>query len=105
LKDGRVLDFYRSALETTITPQVTPPIKNPVGLSLQTDRPYVYEADAGRILRLNRTDGTLVQQFMAGDGGPSFDSVRAVAVDDVLSTAYILSDNTLLTVRLPGPPH
>jgi hypothetical protein len=104
LQDGRVLDFYRSALETTITPQVTPAVTKAVAFSIQPDRPYIYEADAGRILRLNRNDGTLVQQFMPGDGAPALTDVRDIAVDDILSTAYVLSGNDLLSIRLPGPP-
>ncbi|MBX6342850.1 MAG: hypothetical protein IRY97_10360, partial [Thermomicrobiaceae bacterium] len=84
LKDGRVLSFYRSALEKTIAPSgVTPAVEGAVALSEQPDRPYLYEADAhGRILRLTR-DGKLVQQFMPAAGGPSLDHVRDIAVDDV----------------------
>lgn len=104
LQDGRVLDLYRSALQATITPQVSPAITKAIAFSLQTDRPYYYIADAGRIMRLNRANGTLVQQFLPGDGAPAFNDIRDIAVDDILSTAYILNGNTLLTVRLPGPP-
>ena len=53
LNDGRIVDFYRSAIDATITPQVLPPVSNAVGLSTQPDRPYYYMADEqGRILSL-----------------------------------------------------
>jgi hypothetical protein len=103
-KDGQIVTFFRSAVESTITPAVSPPISNAVGLSAQPDRPYFYVADdQGRIIRLAR-DGKLVQQFMSAAGSPSFANIRDFAVDDALSTAYILTDSGLLSVRLPGPP-
>ncbi len=108
LRDGRVLDFYMSALEKTVTPQVVPAITDAVALSSQTDRPYYYVADdQGRILRLDR-EGKLVQQFMADksvSGVPSLDGIQSMAVDDVLGTGYVLTDHGLLMVRLPGPTH
>ncbi len=104
LKDGRILDLYRSSLETPVTPNVTPAITDAVSLSEQPDRPYFYVADSqGRIIRLSR-DGQMVQQFEAKAGEPSLSGIKDVVVDDGTSTAYILTDKELLTVRLPGPP-
>ncbi|MDI3339135.1 MAG: hypothetical protein QJR03_01245 [Sphaerobacter sp.] len=104
LADGRVLDFYRSALEHTYTPTVTPAIHDAVALSAQPGRPYMYVADGeGRILRLTR-DGAVVQQFMAGAGAPSLANIRDIAVDDILGVAYVLTDQALLQVHLPPPP-
>ncbi len=106
LRDGRILDFFMSALEKTVTPQAVPAIENAVALSSQTDRPYYYVADdQGRILRLDR-EGKLVQQFMTDEsesGVPSLNGIQSMAVDDVLGTAYVLTDHGLLMVRLPGP--
>ncbi|HET7035643.1 MAG TPA: hypothetical protein VFI42_08185, partial [Thermomicrobiaceae bacterium] len=90
---------------STMTPHAVPPVTHALALSLQTDRPYVYIAERGRILRLERSSGNLVQQFVAGSDGPPFNDIRALSVDDVLGTAYILNGNALLSVRLPGPPH
>lgn len=108
LRDGRILDFYMSALEKTVTPQVVPAITHAVAFSSQTDRPYYYLADdQGRILRLDR-EGKLVQQFRADEntsGVPSLDGIQSMAVDDVLGTGYVLTDHGLLMVRLPGPTH
>ncbi len=104
LKDGRILDLYRSDLAGTVTPTVTPGITNAVAFSEQPDRPYFYIADdQGRIIRETR-EGQLVQQFEPKDGEASMDGIKDIAVDDGTSTAYILTDKALLTVRLPGPP-
>lgn len=104
LKDGHVLDFYMSALEKNVAAEVTPPIKDAVALSAQPDRPYVYVADSqDRILRLTR-DGKLVQQFMSAPGAPPLSGIRDIAIDDVLGVGYVLTDRTLLSIRLPGPP-
>jgi hypothetical protein len=105
LKDGRILDLYQSVVNATVTPtNVTPAITDAVALSEQTDRPYFYIADGqGRLVRINR-DGTLVQQFKPKAGEPSFSGIKTIAVDDGTSTAYLLTDKGLLTVRLPGPP-
>jgi hypothetical protein len=85
---------------------VVPGITKAVALSSQTDRPYFYVADdQSRILRLDR-DGKLVQQFLAdksASGVPSLDGIQSMAVDDVLGTAYVLTDHGLLMVRLLGP--
>ncbi len=57
----------------------------------------------GRILRLAQ-DGTLVQQFLAAEGAPPLGPIRDIAVDDILGVAYVLTDQALLSVRLPAPP-
>ncbi len=104
LKDGKIMDLYRSAVQNQVTPSVSPAITDAVALSEQPDRPYYYIADGqGRIVRITR-DGQLVQQFEAKTGGPSLDGIKDIAVDDGTSTAYILTDKALMTVRLPGPP-
>lgn len=102
LDDGRVLNFYLSALDETVTPSVTPPIEGAVALSAQLDRPYMYIADShNRILRLTR-DGELVRQFMAPVDSPLLDNIQDMVVDDVLSVAYVLTDQALVQVRLPA---
>lgn len=102
--DGTIVTFYRGALEGEAKPQVDPPVTHAVALSMQPDRPYRYVADReGRILRLAQ-DGTLVQQFLAAEGAPPLGPIRDIAVDDILGVAYVLTDQALLSVRLPAPP-
>lgn len=104
LKDGQILDLYRSSIQATITPSVTPAISNAVALSEEPNRPYYYIGDdQGRIIRETR-NGQLVQQFEPKDGEPSLDGMKGMVVDDGTSTAYILTNNALMTVRLPGAP-
>jgi hypothetical protein len=104
LADGRILTFYRGALETTVTPAVEPPVTDAVALAMQPDRPYRYVGTrSGRILRL-KADGTLVQQFISGAGVPSLDGLLDLAVDDVQGLAYVLTERGLFLVRLPVPP-
>ncbi len=104
LKDGRVLDLYRSSIDSTVAPSVTPAISDAVALSEQPDRPYYYVADSqGRIIRLDH-NGQMVQQFESKDGEASLNGIQDMVVDDGTSTAYILTDKAFMTVRLPGSP-
>jgi serine/threonine protein phosphatase PrpC len=101
---GEVLDFYRGALDKTFTIDATPEIEDAVALSYQTDRTHIYVADDhGRILRVTK-DGQVVQQFMAAADAPQLDNIQQMAVEDALGSAYVLTDDALLRVRLPGPP-
>lgn len=104
LKDGRILDLYRSTVAGTLVPTVTPAVTNAVGLSEQPDRPYFYVGDnQGRILRITR-EGQVVQQFEAKDGDSSLSDMKDIEVDDGTGTAYVLTGKALVSVRLPGPP-
>jgi serine/threonine protein phosphatase PrpC len=102
--EGQVLDFYRGALDDTVAINATPAIDSAVAFSYQTDRSHMYIADAhDRILRVN-TDGQVVQQFMSESEAPPLENIQQIAVDDALGSAYVLTDNALMQVRLPGPP-
>lgn len=103
-EDGQVLDFYRSALDNSVTIDAMPQIEEAVGFSYQSDRSYLYVADAhDRILRVT-PDGRVVQQFMSAADAVQLENIQHIAVDDALGTAYVLTDNALMQVRLPGPP-
>jgi hypothetical protein len=104
LDDGRVLNFYQGALDSSLAPEATPAIEGATALSAQPDRPYVYIADShDRILRVTR-EGEVIQQFKADEQSELMSNIQAIAVDDALGTAYVLTDSALLQVRLPGPP-
>jgi serine/threonine protein phosphatase PrpC len=103
-EDGHVLDLYRSVLDDTVTINATPEIEGAVAFSYQSDRNHMYIADAhDRILRVT-TDGQVVQQFMSDSDAPQLNNIQNIAVDDALGSAYVLADNALMHVRLPGPP-
>lgn len=102
--DGRLLDFYRGALDDTAVINATPEIENAVSFSYQSGRSHLYVADDhDRILRVT-TDGQVVQQFMSESAAPQLQDIQRIAVDDAIGSAYVLTDNALLQVRLPGPP-
>ncbi|MEX2425966.1 MAG: hypothetical protein WD401_04295, partial [Thermomicrobiaceae bacterium] len=103
-ENGQLLDFYRGALDNAVDINATPAIENAVGFSYRSDRGHMYIADGhDRILRVT-TDGDVVQQFMSEDGVPELSNIQHLAVDDALGTGYVLADEALLQVRLPGPP-
>jgi hypothetical protein len=107
LDDGTILDFFRSRLEATITPQVTPALERAAAIAAPVGSPYIYvlhETD-GRIVRLTR-DGEVVQQFTTPVSGaaPILSGATDLAIDEATGVAYILARNTVYTVRLPAPP-
>jgi hypothetical protein len=102
--DGVVHDFYRGALDDSVAINATPEIDSAVSFSFQSERSHMYVADShDRILRVT-TDGQVVQQFMSEQDAPQLQNIQQIAVDDALGSAYVLTDNALLQVRLPGPP-
>ena len=93
LKNGNILDLYRSAVAGTVTPAVTPAITGAISLSEQPDRPYFYIADdQGRILRETRHKASWSSNSSPKDGEASMNGIKDLAVDDGTSTAYILTD-------------
>lgn len=102
--DGSIATFFRGALESDLTPQLDPPLTEAVALAMQPDRPYRYVADRhGRIVQLDQ-NGELVRQFVSAEGVPPLGPIRDIAVDDILGVAYVLTDQALLSVRLPASP-
>jgi hypothetical protein len=103
-ENGQVLDFYRGVLDDTIDIDITPAIEGARSFSFQSDRPHLYIADEqDRIIRVT-TEGEVVQQFMSDPDAATIENIQSIAVDDALGSAYVLTDNALMHVRLPGPP-
>jgi hypothetical protein len=103
-EDGKILDFYRGALDDTTEISTTPEIEGAVAFSYQTDRSYIYIADShDRILRVTK-EGQVIQQFMAAEDAPQMNNIQQIAVEDAIGSAYVMTDQALLQVRLPGPP-
>jgi hypothetical protein len=103
-ESGQVLDFYRGALDDTVAVSATPEIEGAVSFSYQSDRDHMYIADEhDRIIRAT-TDGDVVQQFMSDPETASIENIQSIAVDDALGSAYVLTNDALMQVRLPGPP-
>lgn len=107
LDDGRVLDFFRSRLEATITPQVTPPLDTAAAIAAPIGSQFIYVLHAadGRIIRMTR-NGEVVQQFVAPLSGaaPILSGATDLTIDETAGIAHILARDTIFTVRLPSPP-
>ena len=103
-EQGQLLDLYRGVLDNSISIAAAPEVESAVSFSYQTDGSHIYVADAhDRIIRAT-ADGQVVQQFMSAPDAPEIRNIQSIAVDESLGTAYVLADNALLQVQLPGPP-
>jgi hypothetical protein len=104
LKDGRVLEFFRSRLERTLAPTIVPPVDSAVAITSNPTSQYLYllNSSDGRIIRLAR-DGSTAEQFRPPEGIPPLVNARDLVVDEVSGVAFVLSDQTIYTVRIPAP--
>jgi len=114
LADGRVLTFYRGGLQATLTPDLDPPLAEPVALAGGPDTNFLYLVDAGaeigmttgRLVRLDGSGGTL--QFLPpiptteGDAAAhALANVRDLVVDEAAGIVYFVTDRDLWRATLP----
>lgn len=104
LSDGRILDFFQGELKGQFVPGVVPALAGASAIHAAPDGKFLYVADPreGRIVRLGR-DGNVVATYKAAEGANSFAGAREIAVDEGAGVAYLLTDEGLLSVRLPAP--
>ncbi len=111
LADGRVLSFYRGELEATLTPGVTPPLRQPVALYGGPDTQALYIVDGGgegggRIIQVRR-DGDGIRQLLlpsspAGAPGTNpLADVQDLVVDEANRTLYFVTGDALWRTTLP----
>jgi hypothetical protein len=102
LSDGRVLDLYQGEIKGTLTPGVVPPLAgaNAIAASLDGQSLYILDGREGRIARISR-DGSQVAVYKAHRDGKTLTGAREIAVDEATNTAYLLTDEGLVSVRLP----
>jgi hypothetical protein len=107
LEDGRILDFFRSRLEATMTPQIIPPLDRPSAIVVTSTGTYIYLLNQtdGRIVRLSR-EGAVIQQFTSAesDAMPILSGAVDLSIDESAGLAYILANETIYTVRIPSAP-
>jgi hypothetical protein len=116
LGDGRILRFYRGALEATLTPDVTPELVSPRQLAGGADTNFLYLHDpateigptTGRIVRLDAA-GNAVQILpplpdgsSPGDGAHVLSSARDLLVDEEAGIIYLLTETELWRAALPA---
>ena len=102
LSDGRVLDLYQGDVKSTLTPSVIPPLAGPAAIASTTDGKWLYILDAreGRIIRMGR-DGTQVSVYKPAVDAKTLTGAREIAADEATNTLYLLTDEGLVSVRLP----
>lgn len=102
--DGRIMSFFRSAIERTIEPVV-----RPEGIQATAFQPvlggkyfYIVDGGNGRIVAINN-EGQLFQQFTTGPDQPSLRGATDLVINESNGLSYMLVNNTLFTVRLTVP--
>jgi hypothetical protein len=102
LSDGRVLDLYQGEVKAILSPAVVPPLAGATAIASTLEGKWLYLLDAreGRIVRMGR-DGTQITVYKPAPGAKTFTNAREIAVDEKANTAYLLTDDGLVSVRLP----
>jgi|GEM_PF-4771508 len=103
LADGRVRGFVGGAPAQLIATTAIPPIKEPTAIASSASSPYLYIADGaqGRILRVRKADGRLVQVLRAADGAPPITPVQGLAIDEGKGTLWYVTADGIVTLPLP----
>ena len=102
LSDGRILDYFQGEMKTSFAPSMVPPLAGASAITTATDSRWLYLADPkeGRLVRLGR-DGSLAGVYKPADGGKGFVGVRDIAIDEASNTLYLLTDEGVVSARLP----
>lgn len=108
--DGRIRGFAGGAPGQLIAIPAVPPITEPTAIAASASSPYLYVADGaqGRILRVRKADGRIVQVFRASDGAPPITRIQSLTVDEGRGMlSYVTADGIgavpLPPVRDAGP--
>lgn len=104
LANGDVLTFFRSALESTLSVDVMPPLDSVRALSTGGGDQHFFlvnESD-GRIICVDR-EGNVVRQFISGEDGPPLAGATDIVVNAQSGISHVLVGDTLYAVRLSVP--
>ena len=104
LADGRVRGFVDGAPAQLIAPAALPPLTAATAVTTSPNSPYLYVADGaqGRILRIRKADGTIVQVLRAADGALPIMPMQSLTVDEVHGTlSYVTADGIVTIPLLP----
>ncbi len=107
LADGRVRGFAGGATATSaqlVPPAALPPLRGVAAITTSAASRYLYVAEAtgGRVLRIEKASGRIVQVFRAtGDGGVALDAIQGMAVDEARGTLYCVTADGVISFPLP----
>ncbi len=103
LGDGRVRGFVGGAPAQLIATAAVPPIKEATAIATSPSSPYLYVADGaqGRILRIRKADGRIVQVLRAADSAPPIVRIQSVTVDERKGTLWYVTADGIVAVPLP----
>lgn len=110
LADGRVRGFTGGATAMPaklVAATVLPPLRGVTAITSNANSKYLYvmEATGGRILRINKENGRLVQAFRStGENVPGLDNVQSMAVDEARGVFYCVTADGVLSFPLPPAP-
>jgi hypothetical protein len=102
LSDGRILDYYQGEMKTSFAPTAVPPLAGASAIATTEEGRWLYLLDTkeGRIARVGR-DGNLAGIYKPAEGVQGFANARDIAVDAKTGTVYLLTDEGVVSVRLP----
>ena len=113
LDDGRLMTFYQHVAQSTVLPEVTPPLEQPAFLARAAGSTAVYVVDPataigtgrGRIVRV-AADGSVRQIVLPTSGavGSLLARATSVAVDERAGAVYLLADGQLWRFEVPDLP-
>jgi len=103
LGDGRVRGFVGGAPGQLIATPAVPPITEPTAIAASANSPYLSIADGaqGRILRIRKADGRIVQVLRAADGAPPITRIQSLTVDEDRGMLSYVTADGIGTVPLP----
>lgn len=102
LADGRILDLYQGDLKATLHAATVPSLAGATAITSTLGGKWLYIVDAreGRIVRIGR-DGSQPVTYKPAEGAKTFTGARDIAVDEAANTAYLITDEGIVSVRLP----
>ena len=106
LADGRVRGFVAGTSAQSFTLATTPALKGTAAMTTAARSPYLYIAEGGpgslgRILRVRKVDGRVVQILRAAEGAPPLTAIQSMAVDEAAGTLWAVTADGIITVPLP----
>lgn len=103
LGDGRVRGFVGGAPAQLIAAPTIPPLKEPTAIASPANSPYIYIADGaqGRIVRIRKADGRIMQVLRAADGALPISPMQSLTVNEGKGMLWYVTADGIVTVPLP----